>query len=140
MGGMVRLGFFKTMAMALAAVCLMATPGLAQQAGSGRLSEGMTAPAIVQSLSDARDDSIQTISSVSGALLGAAGGAVLLNVVTGGAALAPLFGLPASNILGGTWLAAAGSLPLAGEMALHTVATATVALGGAMMGMYLVSE
>lgn len=136
---MVRLGFFKTIVTAFAAVCLMTAPVLAQQAGTVSASEGVPAPAIVQSLGDARDET-HTISWVSGALLGAAGGAVVLNVVTGGAALAPVFGIPASNILGGSWLAATGTLPLAGEMAVHTVAAATAALGGAMMGMYLVRE
>ncbi len=136
---MVRLGFFKTMVMALAAVCLMATPVLAQQAGSAAVDEGVPAPAIVQSLGDARDES-HTISSVSAALLGAAAGAIALNVITGGAALSPIIGLPASDILGGTWLAATGTLPLAGEMAVHTITAATVALGGAMAGMYFASE
>ncbi|WP_028795403.1 hypothetical protein [Thalassobaculum litoreum] len=136
---MVRLDFFKTIVVALAAVCLMATPVMAQQAGSATLDQGVPSPAIVQSLGDARDEA-HTISSVSAALLGAAAGALALNVITGGAALTPIIGLPASNILGGTWMAATGSLPLAGEMAVHTVTAATVAFGGALMGMYFVSE
>ncbi len=139
MGGMVRLGFFKTIVMAFAALGLMATPVLAQQAGSAASEQRVPSPAIVQSLDDARDES-HTISSVSAALLGAAAGALALNVITGGAALSPIIGLPASDLIGGTWLAAAGSLPLAGEMAVHTVTAATVAMGGALAGMYFVSE
>lgn len=139
MGGMVRLDFFKTFVFAIAALGLMATPVVAQQAGSTALGQGVPEPAIVQSLGDARDET-HTISSVSAALVGAAAGALALNVITGGAALTPIIGLPASELFGGTWLAAAGSLPLAGEMAVHTVTAATVAFGGALMGMYFVSE
>jgi hypothetical protein len=129
-----------TIVWALAAIGLTATPVLAQQATPAALATSVPAPAIVQSLGDARDDHIQTISSVSGALLGGAGGAVLLNVVTGGAALTPIVGLTASNYLGGSWLAATGTLPYAGELAVHTITAATVAFAGGLLGMYLVSD
>lgn len=133
---------FRKLALAFVAFCMtVATPAMAQQpALSGTAQNGPVSPTIVQSLADARDDNIQTISSVTGALLGAAGGALVLNVVTGGAALTPLIGLPASNIFGGSWMVAAGSLPLAGEMAVHTIAAATVAFGGGLMGMYFVGD
>lgn len=142
---------FRKLASAMIAVCMTAvlmtavlatTPAAAQQATATPIAvqQGTPSPAIVQSLGDARDDNAKTITSVTGALLGAAGGALLVNVVTGGAALAPVIGIPASNIFGGAWLAAAGSLPLAGEMAVHTITAATVAFGGGLMGMYFVGD
>lgn len=137
---MVRVGFLKTMVMALAAVGMLTSPAFAQQAEPAARIDGTTSPTIVESLGDARDDSLQTVSTASGALLGAAGGVLLINVATGGAALGPIIGLQASNLLGGAWSAAAGIAPVAGPLAIHTISAATAAVGGALMGMYLVGD
>lgn len=139
MGGNVQQAL-RMFALVIAAICLAAAPVCAQQPAAvpAAVQEGALGPTIVQSLGDAREDHVQTVMSVTGALLGAAGGVILVNVITGGAALTPMIGIPASNILGGSWLAATGALPLAGEMAVHTVTAATVAFGGGVLGMYFV--
>lgn len=126
------------LAIAAVAVALAASPVAAQQGGSA--GQPALGPTIVQSLDDARDTDAVLVSSLGGSFLGAAGGALALNVVTGGAALAPVVGLQTSNVIGGTWLAALGTAPLAGEMAIHTLATAVVAFGGGLAGNYFARD
>lgn len=128
----------KTLAVVLVIAFAMSMPARAQTKGPGP-SNGPVGPTVVQSLKDARDDDT-LVTTLTGAALGAAGSVLAVNVITGGVALTPIVGLPASNLIGGNWLGMIGSLPLAGEMAIHTVTVAVVAFGGGLMGDYFAGD
>lgn len=117
----------------LVAVLMVApVPGNAQQSA-------VPGPTIVQSLDDAREDDAM-ITAVTGTFIGAATSTIFVNMITGGVTLTPVIGLQASNVLGGSWLAAIGSAPVAGDMLVHTVTTAVVAFGGGLAGNFFASD
>lgn len=117
---------------------MMSMPAAAQQPAA--VAQAPLGPTLVQSLDDARETEAKLFTAVTGSLLGAAGTVVAFNVVTGGAALTPVIGMPASNFLGGSWLNAIGSAPLAGQMAVNTIAVAVIGFGGGLMGNYFAKE
>lgn len=119
---------------ALVAFLLVAPGAKAQQAEGA-----VVAPVIVQSLDDPRDPDY-AISTLTATLLGAAVGVVAINTATGGAALAPLVGVPVSNLLGGAWMSAVGFLPVAGEPVIHVISVAVVGLGGGLVGNYFARD
>jgi hypothetical protein len=129
------------MRIAVAALVLallhVASPAGAQEGDAGI--SGPVEPAVIQSLDDSRDTG-PPIGQLTSTMVGAAGALLAYNVLTAGAALAPVVGIPTSNLVGGSWLGLFSAAPFMGDPAIHLISATFVALGGGMVGSYAASE
>lgn len=75
-----------------------------------------------------------------GALIGAATGLVALNVVSSGLVLAPVIGVPASNVLGGAWMGPFAFTPAVNELLFHSASVVAIAFATGTLGYFIAEE
>lgn len=93
-------------------------------------------PTVVQNI----DTGGYNMTAATGALIGAATGLVALNVVSSGLVLAPVIGVPASNVLGGAWMGPFAFTPAVNELLFHSASVVAIAFATGTLGYFIAEE